>query len=541
MTPILSTIKARLSALLVLLNLLLILLGGWSLYSLEQASTKLEDMYSAKLLNIESLGRMLEINSSARFPILLGAIERDESKTQRIVDSIIPLRNEVIELWTRYQAMPKSPQEQALLGELEKTRSVFLERMDKAVQAFLANDFDRTLTLLSGPVDSAFLAQREVFRHLFQLQSASALEAYQASLESKRTAMRATLLTVLASMLICLGAGFWLIRSISGPLGAAGQLAKNISAGNLDQETTVGATGELGVLLKVLGGMQNTLRSAIQRIAQASTQLNGAVTELGGLTEDGARQLNAQNAELQQAATAVNQMSASAEQVARHAQDTAGATQSLQTAARQGHERALASVAAIGRMCGDLSDMQNLMEGLSGQVEGIHKVLDVIRGIAEQTNLLALNAAIEAARAGDSGRGFAVVADEVRALALRTQSSTVEIERMIEGVSSETQRALSSVKQANAQAEDSRSTCESAQRALEDIGTSVAQINQRNQEIASAADEQAHVTREIDRSLLNIRGLAEDSATNADSISQANHRLALLQGDLRELVSQFRT
>ncbi|WP_410056001.1 methyl-accepting chemotaxis protein [Pseudomonas sp. Marseille-Q5117] len=287
--------------------------------------------------------------------------------------------------------------------------------------------------------------------------------------------------------------------------------------------------------------MQNTLRSAIQRIAQASIQLNVAVTEVGDLTEDGARQLNAQNAELQQAATAVNQMSASAEQVARHAQDTAGATQSLQMAARQGHERALASVAAIRRMCGDLSEIQNLMEGLSGQVEGIHKVLDVIRAIAEQTNLLALNAAIEAARAGDSGRGFAVVADEVRALALRTQSSTVEIERMIEGVSSETRCALSSVRQANVQAEDSRKTCESAQRALEVIGASVEQINQRNQEIANAANEQAHVTREIDRSLLNIRGLAEHSATNADSISQANQRLALLQGDLRDLVSQFRT
>ncbi|MFJ3121214.1 methyl-accepting chemotaxis protein [Pseudomonas protegens] len=287
--------------------------------------------------------------------------------------------------------------------------------------------------------------------------------------------------------------------------------------------------------------MQNILRTAIQRIAQASTQLNDAVIELGDLTEDGARELNAQNAELQQAATEVNQMSASAEQVARHAQDIAGATRSLQATALQGRAQAVESVTAIGKMCRELGDMTNLMGGLSGQVEGIHKVLEVIRAIAEQTNLLALNTAIEAARAGDSGRGFAVVADEVRALALRIQSSTVEIERMIEGVSYETQRALASVRQANLRAEESKNACESAQVALEVIGEAVTQINQRNQEIASAADEQAQVTREIDQVLSSIPGLAENSATNAVSITRANRHLSQLQTDLRELVSQFHT
>lgn len=538
---VLNTIKGRLCMLLVLLNLLLVLLGSWGLYSLQRASASLEDMYNAKLLNIESLGRMLEINSSARFPILLGAIGRDESSTQRIVDSVIPLRTEVIDLWTRYKAMPKAPEELALMGELEKKRNVFLERMDKAVEAFRANDFDRTLALLSGPVDSAFLAQREAFRNLFQLQSAGAEKAYLASLDSKRTAMGATLLTALVSMLTCLGAGIWLFRSISVPLGAAGQLAEEISAGHLDQQPSIAAQGELGVLLNSLGRMQDTLKSAITRIALASTQLNRAVSDLGDLTEEGEHQLNAQNTELQQAATAINQMSASADQVARHAQDTAGATQALQTAAKQGHERVLASVTAIQRMSSDLMDMQSLAENLSNQVEGIHHVLDVIRSIAEQTNLLALNAAIEAARAGDSGRGFAVVADEVRALAQRTQLSTVEIERMIDGFKSETLRALSSARQANSRAEESQTTCESAQQALEVISVSVAQINQRNQEIASAADEQAQVSREIDRSLMSIRGLAEDSANNANSVTQANQRLAHLQSDLQELVDQFRT
>ncbi|OAS27115.1 MCP four helix bundle domain-containing protein [Pseudomonas putida] len=113
MTPLLSTMKARLWALLVLLNVLLALLGAWSLYNLERTSVSLEDMYAAKLLNIESLGRMLEINSSARVPVLLGAIERDESKTRQIVERVMPLRAEVVDLWERYRSMPKSAQERA--------------------------------------------------------------------------------------------------------------------------------------------------------------------------------------------------------------------------------------------------------------------------------------------------------------------------------------------------------------------------------------------------------------------------------------------
>lgn len=155
------------------------------------------------------------------------------------------------------------------MGKLQNTNRVFIEQMDKAVAVFQASDFDRALAILSGPLDSAFLAQRAVFRRLFQLQSAGAQEAYHASLESKRTAIDGTLLTVLASMLICLGAGVWLLRSLSGPLAAAGQLAEDISTGHLDQQPAVGATGELGVLLKALGKMQDTLRSAIPRISQA--------------------------------------------------------------------------------------------------------------------------------------------------------------------------------------------------------------------------------------------------------------------------------
>jgi methyl-accepting chemotaxis protein len=152
---------------------------------------------------------------------------------------------------------------------------------------------------------------------------------------------------------------------------------------------------------------------------------------------------------------------------------------------------------------------------------------------------LALNAAIEAARAGEAGRGFAVVADEVRALAHRTAQSTQEIEKMVAGIQNGTGEAVSSMQQSNQRTQSTLEMARAAGVALEQITQSIHQINERNLVIASASEEQAQVSREVDRNLVNIRDLATQSAAGANQTSAATHELSRLAVDLNAMVARF--
>ncbi|WP_425272181.1 methyl-accepting chemotaxis protein [Pseudomonas saponiphila] len=205
--------------------------------------------------------------------------------------------------------------------------------------------------------------------------------------------------------------------------------------------------------------MQHSLRETIRRISDSSSQLASASEELSCVTEDATRGLHQQSQEIEQAATAVNQMTAAVEEVASNAVATSEASRESDRIAQHGREQVHQTVLSIESLAEDVTANASQVEQLAQKVYGISKVLEVIRAIAEQTNLLALNAAIEAARAGDAGRGFAVVADEVRALAHRTQQSTQEIEQMIGGIQQGTDQAVSSMQHSNSRA---RSTLEVA-------------------------------------------------------------------------------
>jgi methyl-accepting chemotaxis protein len=191
-------------------------------------------------------------------------------------------------------------------------------------------------------------------------------------------------------------------------------------------------------------------------------------------------------------------------------------------------------------MVAEITDSNQAVTELAGNVREISKVLDVIRSIAEQTNLLALNAAIEAARAGEQGRGFAVVADEVRALAHRTQASTVEIEGMISTVQRGADGAVNAMGKSLALATQTQDLAQDAGSALQKITDGVSIINERNLVIASASEEQAQVAREVDRNLTNIQDLSTQSTAGANQTAAASQELSRLAGSFSTLVAQFK-
>ncbi|WP_397429017.1 MULTISPECIES: methyl-accepting chemotaxis protein [Pseudomonas] len=286
--------------------------------------------------------------------------------------------------------------------------------------------------------------------------------------------------------------------------------------------------------------MQENLRTTLQRISGSATQLASAAEELNSVTEESARGLTQQNNEIEQAATAVNEMTSAVEEVARNAASTCEASKNATASAGDGRDLVQETLAAIERMSGDVQDTASLIGDLANESRDIGKVLDVIRGLADQTNLLALNAAIEAARAGEAGRGFAVVADEVRALAHRTQQSTSEIERMIGSIQNGTEQAVDSMRNSTERAESTLNIARGAGLSLDTINSAIIQINERNLVIASAAEEQAQVAREVDCNLVNIRDLSVQSATGAHQTSAASNELASLAVDLNGLVARFR-
>ncbi|MEX0163506.1 methyl-accepting chemotaxis protein [Pseudomonas brassicacearum] len=378
-----------------------------------------------------------------------------------------------------------------------------------------------------------------------QLNDLAELFSKQVSIESQKSQEHYANSRMIVSLFVVLAAlatvalAMLLTRSIVKPLGEALNAAENVARGDLTRPIETHGNDEVSRLLKALAAMQRNLRETLQGISGSAAQLATAADELNAVTLDSTHSLQQQSNEIEQAATAVTEMTTAVEEVARNAVSTSDATRQSSESASLGQQRVSDTVDAIGALASDVQVTGGLVQSLANQSQDIGKVLDVIRAIAEQTNLLALNAAIEAARAGESGRGFAVVADEVRALAYRTQQSTQEIEQMVQGMRSGATQALDSMQASSSRAASTLAMAERAGDALQTITASVNEIHERNLVIASAAEEQAQVAREVDRNLVNIRDLSVRSASGADQTSASSHELSQLANSLRTMVQRF--
>ncbi|EKG40149.1 Methyl-accepting chemotaxis protein I (serine chemo receptor protein) [Pseudomonas syringae pv. avellanae str. ISPaVe013] len=332
-----------------------------------------------------------------------------------------------------------------------------------------------------------------------------------------------------------------LTRSIVVPINTSLKMAEEIAGGDLRSSLTVTGSDEAARLMTALNTMQANLRDTIADISDASAQLSSAAVEMTAITESANQTLQQQNSEIEQAATAVNQMSAAVEEVARNATSTSQAAKESTQAAEAGKAKVDETLMAMRTLKDRVDETSKQVQQLAGDTQNIGKVLGVIRSIAEQTNLLALNAAIEAARAGEQGRGFAVVADEVRALAHRTQASTAEIETMMSSMEVRSSQVVASMADSSQEVYSTQNTAEEAGRSLRLITDAAQMIDDRNQQIATASEEQAYVAREVDRALVSIRDLALQSSEGTRLTLTASGELSQLSVNLNRMVARFRT
>ncbi|VXC73505.1 Methyl-accepting chemotaxis protein [Pseudomonas sp. 8Z] len=332
----------------------------------------------------------------------------------------------------------------------------------------------------------------------------------------------------------------FITQAIVGPLqrvvGIARQIANGDLTGNIDSDRR----DELGQLMQAMQAMTLSLRDLISKLSSGITQLATAAEELSAVTEQTSAGVTEQRMETEQVATAMNQMTATVQDVARNAENAANSASEAEGQTGEGATIVQQAISHIEQLAQTVESSAETITRLKGDSANISTVLDVIKSIAEQTNLLALNAAIEAARAGEAGRGFAVVADEVRALARRTQESTQQIEQLVATLQNGAESAVNVMTQSRSMAGETVDVARHAGAALTRIDEAVSRIQQMNQQIATASEQQSSVAEEINRSISSIRDIAEQSAAATEETSAASIDLARLGGELQLQVNRFR-
>ena len=519
---------------------LMLFLGIFALNQMSKIRGATEDITLRSVPSIRALDDFTQLTLRLRVLSYRLLTNREPEVQQKTLEAF-ELRNQQIRAAQGvYEKLIDSREERSAYDDYVRLLGQYRQIEERMKSLSRNNQTEELRTLLNTELLSNSEAVNAVLTRLLDINNSMANDSNQKAADQYDSAFDLVVaLLVLATALTVLFA--WLLtRSITLPIAQALDAAENIAEGNLTQPIKVDGDDEAGRLLRAMNKMQEKLRDTLQRISGSATQLASAAEELNAVTDESARGLTQQNNEIEQAATAVNEMTSAVEEVARNAVSTSEASKNATTSAGDGRDLVQETVSAIERMSGDVQGTATLIGALAEESRDIGKVLDVIRGLADQTNLLALNAAIEAARAGEAGRGFAVVADEVRALAHRTQQSTSEIERMIGSIQVGTEQAVDSMRNSTERAESTLNIAKGAGMSLDTINSAIVEINERNLVIASAAEEQAQVAREVDRNLVNIRDLSVQSATGASQTSAASNELSRLAVDLNGMVGRFR-
>ncbi|SDX53654.1 methyl-accepting chemotaxis protein [Allochromatium warmingii] len=480
--------------------------------------------------------------------------------TPRTRELLEQIQRQRIASWTvmdaalkQLQQLPQSVDEQAVFSVLQSDYTTWrqhyteLERLTRAmIDATSQESYFDALAQFSQRVDEIFLLSDRVavlIESLVALKNRSSTDTLLAAQSESHLMILLYGTGIVLGMIMAVVLG-WLtthdtLRQIGGEPARVVAIVNQLAEGDLATTIHVRAGDETS-LLAAMARMVEQLRRVLRDVATASSQVAAAAVELSANSEQTRQQVHLEQAETDQVATAMNQMTATVEEVARHAAAAARAAQDTDRETEAGGHVVAQTISAINLLAQEVESAGEVIARLSDDSSEIGAVLDVIRGVAEQTNLLALNAAIEAARAGEQGRGFAVVAAEVRTLASRTQSSIQDIQEKIERVQKGSAGAVAVMTKGQDMARESVVQAQRAGESLQAISAAIASINDMNRQIASAAEEQTAVAEEINRNIHTISTTVDQTAAGSAHIASASEELARLASLLQARVAQFR-
>ena len=523
-----------------LLALVLLVIGA--VQAMSQLMAGMNSMYQGEVVQLKELKQIADLYAvkviDAANKANVGGFDPARSRAD-----MSAAQQEIKRIWQGYRSQPMSQAEQR---EADQMQGLFAaaDREIEAVMQILADMQGSNQGQLAAHIMPLYRVIDPVSDGI------SALVEYQLKEAEKNmtelNGLRVQLNRLFILLLVVGGAcilffGVWAGRSVSQPLAAMGGILRGMQR-DLD-------LSKLAPVLRKdeMGGLAHSLNDVICHFRELITQINGMAeqlaresAQLAHIGVESRQRFAQQQAETDQTATAMNQMSATVAEVANSSNNAVDAARHADGSARHGHQIVADAIQCMSGLSSQIQNTAAMITQLADDSRNISSVMDAIRGIAEQTNLLALNAAIEAARAGDQGRGFAVVADEVRTLAQRTQRSTEEIGKTIVKLQQGATQAASSMELGLDQVEQSNRTVLACGQALGEIVSSVNVINEMNTHIATAAEEQSKVAEDISRNVVNIAHIASESTQAASQLNQSCHELEQLSSELKVKVGQFR-
>ena len=358
--------------------------------------------------------------------------------------------------------------------------------------------------------------------------------------ELSNSQSRYVMAVVAIAAVILLGL-YIILRSIEVPVRQLTQLMQRARV-ERDLRVRAGIKGddEISTMANVFDDMLAKFGQVLERICHSADEMSQASRQLRDASEQTNRNLLEQQSQTEQVASAMNQMSATVQEVNSNIAVTAAASDEANREAREGHQRVDRALAAVQQLADRIDHTAEVMDQLHKDSDNINAVLEVIKGVAEQTNLLALNAAIEAARAGEQGRGFAVVADEVRALAARSQQSAEEINHLLERLQAGSQKAVDVVSHSRTEVQAAVEQAQAAGDSLTSIAEAVERINSMSLQIATASEQQSTTTEEINRNVMAIADVAQRNSQGGEEVAAANDNLNQLAHTLKGVVAEFK-
>ncbi|MDU9389879.1 methyl-accepting chemotaxis protein [Pseudomonas sp. zfem002] len=396
---------------------------------------------------------------------------------------------------------------------------------------------------LDAPWASFYKQTSELMARTYELNESTLAfldQQLQARLGEYRSHM-ILLVVALASvflLVVYLYSGFY--ASTRNTLTSLGEVMDKVAAGDMTVSYEVQSRDELGELGQMFNGTVKRIHDLIEKVGRTVSEVERQAEQVHQVSSRSNQAVSGQRGQIEQVATAMNQMSATAQEVARSAAAAVSSAHSVNSETETGRSLVESQQGSIAGLAKEIDQSVAVINQLVSDSQAISRVLEVIKSIAEQTNLLALNAAIEAARAGEQGRGFAVVADEVRTLAKRTQQSTGEIDEMISRLQNGVGAAVRAMDSSHQMAAGTVSQSQQVQQALENILGAIGMIVDQNQQIAAAVEQQTAVAHDIDQNIVQINRAAEHTTQGAHQTEDASRQLSSQVMELKQLIGAFR-